>query len=74
MFFVVEPGAGGKDSPCKYYDAVPMTILHTMRYGCRLDQLDADLSCTDLYQWYVHAKEQGLLPPPNIASNEYWTR
>lgn len=72
---MVERGLNGRDSPCLYYDAVPMSIRATMRFGWRLDHpAERDMSISVLYGWYVKARDTGKLEPSNIQPHEYWVR
>lgn len=46
-----------------------------MIYGLRLDDpIVAELTCQELYERYLMAREMDCLLPCNIQPNEYWTR
>ena len=72
---MVLPNGRGGEYPCKYHEQVPLAIKREMIYGLRLDDpIVAELSCQELYERYLMAREMDCLLPCNIRPDEYWTR
>lgn len=71
VYFVVLPGPGMEDTPCKYHDEIPAKVIPDIRYALRLEEDQRDASCSFLMQTYVIAKAEDALPPSNVVGADY---
>ena len=71
VYFVVLPGAGLVDTPCKFYDEIWSSVRGSVRYAYRLEGSARDLSCAELLERYKQAIEMDALPASNVVGADY---